>query len=72
MQMMFTLDYGYGEVKVIGWERYSNGDIIIARNNNPLLGSSVYTIDFNCGTCHEDVENLITVNMYSQVYEEVQ
>jgi hypothetical protein len=53
--------------KVIGRHKDKNGNIIGSFNENPILNTIVYDVEFPDGAMKQYAANLIAENMYSQV-----
>ena len=68
---MLPIDYGCWDSKVVILNRYLDGNLIGVRNRNTLLDSRFYTVDFDDRTLRHYVDNIISRNMYDQVYDEV-
>ncbi len=68
----FLLSKGYNLVlaRVIKRKQENNGNTIGHSNNNPLLDTRVYAVQFPDGTEQEYTANLIAESLYSQVDDE--
>ena len=53
--------------KVIRRNRDSDGNFTGTYDDNPMLNTMIYDVDFNDGEVREYSANIIAVNMYSQV-----
>ena len=69
MQEMLPRGYVYDKSKFIGQKRDADRNPIGSWNKNPMLYLRVYTDEFNDGTLHDYVANMIAKNMYAQVYD---
>ena len=58
------------KAKVIGRAKDINGEVIGVYDNNPLLNTMVYEVEFPDGEIKEYAANVIAENMYSQVDED--
>ena len=55
------------KVKVVGWSKDDDGNIIGKYDINPMLNTMVYDVKFPGGSIREYGVNVIENNMYSQV-----
>ena len=59
------------KVKVVGWSKDDNGNIIGKYDSNPMLNTMVYDVYFPDISIRKYGTNVISDNMYSQVDSEV-
>ena len=61
---MLKIENTYGRGKVIGRRRYASGNDVESSNDNPILYTRKYCVEFDDGEVRKLTENVIEESMY--------